>query len=398
MLVNFDPPSKTVNSSKLARNLLASDGMVAVLPWRPGGPSQYILYEISLALKARKPLVVFVDDRLPDGIIPRYVLQRRFSARTYFHQVREHTQALRFVKEFIGDPPPVRYQPSVGQRACGLVGMDALSSSDVDKISEFVIQRGYKPIDIRAIEIANPLSLGTFEHIASLELAVVCADSVSPDARFWMGALGSTPVPAITFSGNQEFDFDKGYPSDFQPRMLHTSSTESIETALTPEFSLFEQNFLSTSDETAIKRYTETLIRAGSLDGRYEAGTRATFMEVIMGDQYNTSGGQIGAQGPNAHAHDMTFQQIWNRSKNQIDLVALASELARLQTAMENQAKQPSEKFAVGAVAAAAESAEQKDGPKVMEYLKTAGKWALSVAQEIGVHLAAEALKTSLGI
>ncbi len=96
MFVNLDPPSKTVNSSKLVRNLLASDGMVAVLTWRPSGPSPYILYEISPALRARKPLVVFIDDRLPDGIVPRYVLHRRFSAGTYVHQVREHTQALRF--------------------------------------------------------------------------------------------------------------------------------------------------------------------------------------------------------------------------------------------------------------------------------------------------------------
>jgi hypothetical protein len=74
MVVNFDPPSKGLNSSKLERNLLVSDGMVAVLTWRANGPSQYILYEIGLALRARKPLLVFLDDRLPDGIIPPRVL------------------------------------------------------------------------------------------------------------------------------------------------------------------------------------------------------------------------------------------------------------------------------------------------------------------------------------
>jgi hypothetical protein len=398
MFVNLDPPSKTVNSSKLVRNLLASDGMVAVLTWRPSGPSPYILYEISLALRARKPLVVFIDDRLPDGIVPRYVLQRRFSARTYFHQVREHTQALRFFKEYIGDPPPVRYQPSVGQRSCGLIGMESISDSDSEKIHEFVASRGYKPIDVRTIEFTNPLSLASFENIASLELILACADSLVPDARFWMGTLGSFPLPAITFTGDRDFAFDNRYPLDFQPRTLDTSSSGSINTVLDLEFGLFEQNFLSPSDQAAIERYTQTLIRAGSLDGHYEAGTRATFMEVIMGDQYNTSGGQIGAQGPNAHAHDMTFQQIWNQSANQIDFPALAGELSRLQTAMENIAKQPSEKFAAGAVAVAAESAQQKDGPKVIEYLKAAGKWALSVAQEIGVDLAADVLKTSLGM
>jgi hypothetical protein len=79
--------------------------MVAVLTWRVGGPSQFILYEISLALRARKPLVVFLDDRLPDSLIPALILQRRFSSRTYFRQVREHTHALRILKEYMGDRP-----------------------------------------------------------------------------------------------------------------------------------------------------------------------------------------------------------------------------------------------------------------------------------------------------
>ena len=84
LIVNFDPPSRTVNASKLERNLRSCDGMVAVLSWRASGPSQFILFEIGMCLRARKPLLVFIDDRLPDGIVPRRVLQRRYSARTYF--------------------------------------------------------------------------------------------------------------------------------------------------------------------------------------------------------------------------------------------------------------------------------------------------------------------------
>ena len=39
MIVNFDPPSKSVNAAKLDQNLRACDGMVAVLSWRASGPS-----------------------------------------------------------------------------------------------------------------------------------------------------------------------------------------------------------------------------------------------------------------------------------------------------------------------------------------------------------------------
>ena len=139
------------------------------------------------------------------------------------------------------------------------------------------------------------------------------------------------------------------------------------------------------------------MVQAGALDGRHEYGTRGIFTEVVMGDQYNTSG-QVGAIGPNAHAHDMTFQQIWNGMSDKVDLSALAVELAKLRATMESEAKQPSEKFAVGAIAAAEESAKQNDGPKAMEYLKSAGKWAFSVAEKIGVGIATAALKSSLGI
>ncbi len=84
MIVNFDPPSKSVNESKLDPNLRSCDGMVAVLTWRANGPSQYILHEAGLCLRARKPLLVFVDDRLPSDLLPARILQRRFSSRTYF--------------------------------------------------------------------------------------------------------------------------------------------------------------------------------------------------------------------------------------------------------------------------------------------------------------------------
>lgn len=397
MVVNFDPPSKAVNSSKLERNLLVSDGMVAVLTWRASGPSQYILYEIGLALRARKPLVVFLDDRLPDGLIPPRVLQRRFSSRTYFHQVREHTHALRALKEYMGDPPPVRYQPSAGQRSCGLLGLDAISTARAQELDVFVTNCGYRPVEMWAIETCNPLSFAGFEYVASIDLVLACVDSSTTETSFWRGTVGSVLIPAITFTANADYAFDIRFPREFQPRFIDAFSREDMEATLHGEFGLFEQDFLATTDEGAIERYTQTLVRAGSLDGRYEFGTRAIFTEVVMGDQYNNSG-QAGAIGRNAHAHEMTFQQTWNGMSSQIDLNALAVELAKLRAAMESDAKQPSEKFAVGAIAAAEESAKQNDGPKTMEYLKSAGKWAFSVAEKIGVGIATAALKSSLGI
>ena len=143
MIVNFDPPSPSVNESKLAQNLRSCDGMVAVLSWRDRGTSPYLIYEVGLSLRARKPLAVFIDDRLPTNILPSRILQRRFSHRTYFRQFREHTDALRLLRSSMGDPPPSRYQPNASQRTCGLVGLRPLDRNSKNFIHNFVALRGF---------------------------------------------------------------------------------------------------------------------------------------------------------------------------------------------------------------------------------------------------------------
>ena len=52
----------------------------------------------------------------------------------------------------------------------------------------------------------------------------------------------------------------------------------------------------------------------------------------MSGDRY--SAGQAGAIGPGAHAHHMTFQQIWNQSASEIDLSLLARELSTLRQSL----------------------------------------------------------------
>jgi hypothetical protein len=138
-IVNFDPPSKTVNASKLERNLRACDGMVAVLSWRSTGPSPYILYEISLCLRARKPLLVFIDDRLPNNVIPPWgVLQRHYSQRTYFRQGRQDGGALpprgvlrvhADVQALLGRQPQTRH-PGDGPRHLAAYPADPLHRHD----------------------------------------------------------------------------------------------------------------------------------------------------------------------------------------------------------------------------------------------------------------------------
>ena len=96
----------------------------------------------------------------------------------------------------------------------------------------------------------------------------------------------------------------------------------------------------------------------------------------VMRDQY--SAGQVGAQGPGAHAHDMSFTQIWNETRSSIDLPALALELRQLQEHMKVDASAPDHYSAIGEVVHAEQAAAGGDGPKVMQHLKSAGRRACS--------------------
>lgn len=117
--------------------------------------------------------------------------------------------------------------------------------------------------------------------------------------------------------------------------------------------------------------------------------------KIVMGDNY--SAGQAGAMGPHSKASNMTFQQIWQQSQSDIDLGRLSSELATLRKAMRKEAEEPSHDKAVAEIGSAEEAAQKGEGPVVLQHLKNAGQWALDVATKIGVSVASEALKKSLG-
>jgi len=119
--------------------------------------------------------------------------------------------------------------------------------------------------------------------------------------------------------------------------------------------------------------------------------------EVIMRDKYEIHG-QAGAVGPDAHVHDVDFVQVWNQISPSIEIRKLAQELTRLREAMRARATAPADDVAIGAVASAEIEAQEGNGKGVLEHLSRAGKWALDLAREIGVQVAADALKQALGL
>lgn len=125
-------------------------------------------------------------------------------------------------------------------------------------------------------------------------------------------------------------------------------------------------------------------------------------IEVNMsGNIYNVSG-QAGAVGDNAHAHNMTFNQLGRQIEESVDLTQLADALSDLRQKMKKETVAPESELlheeAALHVGKAAEAAKAKNASKVAEHLKAAGKFALEFASRVGAHLVAEALKTSLGM
>ena len=115
-----------------------------------------------------------------------------------------------------------------------------------------------------------------------------------------------------------------------------------------------------------------------------------------MGDIYYA--GQVGAQGPNAHAENITFNQIWNQNQDKFDIEKLENELSRLRSVLKNEAETPEQLSELGSVANAEIEAKKGNGPKVVEWLSKTGKWTFGVAEKIGVNIASAAIKSSLGM
>ena len=398
LIPGLDPPSVSVNAAKLERNLINSDGMVAILSWREGGVSQYILFEISLCLRARKPLLVFVENNLTSEIVPARILQMRFSRQSFPRQIREHQHAIQNLKTYIGINPPPKYQPAIGRRSCLLIGLSILQEKLRDTIIGIIEGYGYSPIEFDESTNSIFQDQRVYEAISSANLAVCFVDSTLPMSQYLIGAVQMAFVPTILLTTNLSYNYTSHIPKEFQPRFINLKDTvEFLKKIIDTEITIYEEDVFSIYDKEKLKTYTKLLLQVSSNTGSYQTGTNYIFAkELVMRDKYIA--GQVGAQGPGAHAHDMTFDQIWNGAKGEIDLSALSKQLAELRSKLKEEATEPEHDISIGAIASAESSAKEGNGPKALEYLKMAGKWALDKASKIGLSVAAAALKVALGL
>lgn len=393
---SLDPPSDDVNSAKLERHLRYTEGLVGILTAREGGPSLHILYEISMAIRARKPSLVFVEDTLPENILPNGTLQCRFSARSYVREIREHFHWLGILKGYMGDQQLPRYRVSSRQRYCVLTGIDDLSQEINKGIEGLLSKRGYRINDISKDNSRVPFPGSLHYNISDADLTISVVSSKAVVSNYALGVAQSYLVPNILLSSS-EYPLKSTIPEEYQRRLISNTNVDKSLKIVDRQIELYEEDFLEIDTEGKADKYADQLVGVSLPPGHYSSDIRTQIIqEVTLGDKYEA--GQVGAQGPHAHAHDMTFNQIWNQSKEKIDLPTLANELNALRSEMQKSAKGAEDFSEIGNVATAEIEAQKGDGPKALSFLAKAGKWTLSVAEKIGVGVATAAIKTASGI
>jgi hypothetical protein len=400
LIASLDPPSDRLNSAKPERHLKATDGMVAVLTAREGGVSPYILYEISLCLRAHKPLLVFVEDTLPSGLISSRALQRRFSRRALLRHVRDHRHAVQMLRSYIGEEPPPSYQPSTNMRQCLLGGLHDFSPEVTESLQSLLAEHGYATHVLHG-EITDCLYDPTLQDtLNGADLAIAFLESNKDRAEFFLGTLRSSFVPTILLSSQTNFRFHPNIPREYQSRIVDLAGNgiEALRSTVAAEVAIVEEEYVDLENQEQVERYASLLLSQVSGPGHYTEATRNIFVqELNMGDQ-NINYGQAGAMGRQARGTIHNYDRAWSEIKSTTDLTALATELEQLRMTLRQKAKTVEEDKAVASVGEAESEARKGNGPGVLQKLAAAGAWVLDVAKEIGVKVASEALTKSLNL
>lgn len=141
-------------------------------------------------------------------------------------------------------------------------------------------------------------------------------------------------------------------------------------------------------------------------DAEIETAHRTIFNiqgeNVIFGVVGDVAGQANLANGHNARVNNQSTDKSTNHILNQSqDMIKMAEEFAMLRLALLPLAHDPEHYTAIAAVASAERAAQDGDASKISQALAAlgpAGTWALGVARDIGVAVAATALKVHLGL
>lgn len=116
----------------------------------------------------------------------------------------------------------------------------------------------------------------------------------------------------------------------------------------------------------------------------------------MSGDNYR--GRNVGAMGPGAVVHSVSFDQRTSLAEGGVDLGELARELNLVRSVARQQATDVEHDESVLNLGRAEESAKAGSQRQTFEYLKKAGAWAAKVAATAGAAIVAKVIESQLDI
>lgn len=391
---SIDPPSNQLNAAKPERHLRSTDAMVVVLPQRDPGPSEYIRWEIGLGLRARRPQLVFVEDVLPDDLVPAGLLQRRFSRRRLLREARDHRHAVRALKSYIGSDPPPTYQPMSAQRRCAVVGAGRLGREPLAAMVQCLVKLRYKPVVV-ASGRRLPDEMAAEEVVQRAALCIAVVEGLTPAEYYLLGAARAALTPTIALTLDPAYQFNPVTPREYQPRMVAAQDADALVRTIEAEVSVFEQDYLELSEEEQVRRYKqfrEKVLRTRREEGHYTRGEREQIINYVQKQEIDMSRDKVqvsGVVGPVniksrlEHVTQTVTQAAAMEDSQRRELAQLMSELQAALAAVADKRPDDAERVAKTAELVVAEAVKAKPDPGFLSITAQGLKQAAQAVADI---------------
>jgi hypothetical protein len=280
---SLDPQSDRLNTAKPERHLRSTDAMLVVLPQRDPAPSEYIRWEIGLGLRARRPQLVFVEDTLADDLLPQGILQRRFSRRRLLREVRDHRNAVRILKSYIGTDPPPTYHPTSLRRRCAVIGANQLGREPLEALLQYLEKCNYSPVIVNS-GARLPDEMAAEESVRRAAICVAVVEGLTPAEVYLLGAARASLIPTIAITLDSVYPYSTVTPKEYQPRFVHKGDTADLLRTVEQEIAIFEEDYLELKEEWQVHRYRsyrDAVMRTRRSDGNYSHEERQRAFIVI---------------------------------------------------------------------------------------------------------------------
>lgn len=298
---SLDPPSGDVNSAKLEKHLKHTVGLIAIVANRTGDISPYIKYEIDLALRIGKPVLVFIEDNLPDKVLPSFILKRRFSTKSFFRDYYEHQNALEIFKSFIGNLQLPKYQSLNFQKSAIILGFDNENSELENQIKGLLNDTGYFIWDNYEDDESKDLIIQGKKHfyLSNTYLSICLIDNLSNRASYYLGAIRAIQIPTILLTQGNNDKITGWIPSEFRQRYIPKDNISDAYSVVKKQINLYEEDFVVVDNEKKWESYVNSLSTNSILKGKYSNEGRDKIINNIYmhnGDNFENISGFVSNQ------------------------------------------------------------------------------------------------------